>query len=259
MTTDTLAAAHEALRTGAWTRRVCGSRPRSRRAERRGLRGAGWAGYWLDDEELTLDARERAFRAYRAEGDRAGAGRVAAWLASDHLEFRGDDAVARGWLERAHRLLDDVVPECEEHGWLALHEGSYAMNVSGDIDRRRAAQRGAAIGRALGPPDLEASVSRSRAYARTARPRRGGMRLLDEASAIARGEDLRMPIAEGWALCYLISACEGVGDFPRAAQWCQAVRRVAEDWGGRHLLGICRSAYGNVLATNGDWRRPSSS
>ena len=29
------------------------------------------------------------------------------------------------------------------------------------------------------------------------------------------------PLSQGWALCYLITACDGVGDFPRAAQWCQ--------------------------------------
>ena len=256
MNTGTLAAAHEALRTGAWDEaRVRFQAAVEAAPSGEACEGLGWAGYWLADEELTLDARERAFRAYRAEGDRAGAGRVAAWLASDHLEFRGDDAVARGWLERAHRLLDDVVPEREDHGWLALHEGSYAMNVSGDLDRAAAlAQRGAAIGRALGPPDLEAVGLALEGFTQVRRGRVGaGMRLLDEASAIVRGEDLRMPIAEGWALCYLISACEGVGDFPRAAQWCQAVRSVAEDWGGRHLVGICRSAYGNVLATNGDW------
>ena len=256
MTTDTLAAAHEALRAGAWDEaRVRFQAAVEAAPSGEACEGLGWAGYWLADEELTLDARERAFRAYRAEGDRAGAGRVAAWLASDYLEFRGDDAVARGWLERAHRLLDDVVPEREDHGWLALHEGSYAMNVSGDLDRAAAlAQRGAAVGRALGPPDLEAVGLALEGFTYVRRGRvEAGMRLLDEASAIARGEDLRMPIAEGWALCYLISACEGVGDFPRAAQWCQAVRSVAEDWGGRHLLGICRSAYGNVLATNGDW------
>src|SRR5918994_6603971 len=116
------------------------------------------------------------------------------------------------------------------------------------------AQRGAAIGRELGPPDLEAVGLALEGITHVRRGRvDAGMRLLDEASAIARGEDMRMPIAEGWALCYLISACEGVGDFRRAAQWCQAVRSVAEDWGGRQLVGICRSAYGNVLATNGDW------
>jgi DNA-binding NarL/FixJ family response regulator len=257
MTTDTLAAAHEALRTGDWDEARARFGAAAEAAPTgEALEGLGWAAYWLSDEQLTLDARERAYRAYRAEGDPAGAGRVAAWLASDHLEFRGDDAVARGWLERAHRLLDDVVPEGEDHGWLALHEGSFATNVGGDLDRAAAlARHAAALGREHGLPDLEAV---GLAIEGITQVRRGlveaGMRLLDEASAIARGEAMRTPVAQGWALCYLISACEGVGDFARAAQWCQTVRGLAEQWGGgRMLVGICRSAYGNVLATNGEW------
>ena len=31
------------------------------------------------------------------------------------------------------------------------------------------------------------------------------------------------------------------------------MRELAERWGGRQLLGVCRSAYGRVLATGGDW------
>src|SRR5687767_5711193 len=158
MTTDTLAAAHEALRTGAWIEaRAQFEAAVAAAPSGEAYEGLGWAGWWLSDEELTLGSRERAYRAFRAEGDAAGAGRVAAWLASDHLEFRGDDAVARGWLERAHRLLDEVAPEGEEHGWLVLHEGSYAMNVNGDLDRAALlAERAAALGRTVGLPDLEA-------------------------------------------------------------------------------------------------------
>jgi ATP/maltotriose-dependent transcriptional regulator MalT len=256
MTTESLADGHEALRTGAWEQ----ARERFEAAVAaaptgEAWEGLGWAGWWLADEQLTLDARERAYRAYRAEGDPAGAGRVAAWLASDHLEYRGDDAVARGWLERAHRLLDAVSPESEAHGWLALHDGSFAMNVEGDLER--AAERAvhaAALGRSLALPDLEAVGLALEGITHVRRGRvPAGMRLLDEASVIARGEDVRLPMSQGWALCYLISACEGVGDFPRATQWCEAVRSFGEQWGGRQLIGICRSAYGNVLATNGDW------
>ena len=256
MTPDSLAAAQEALRTGAWAEaRAQFEAALEHAPSGEAYEGLGWAGYWLSDEELTLDARERAYRAYRAEGDAGGAGRVAAWLSADHLEFRGDDAVARGWLERAHRLLDGVVPEGEDHGWLALHEGSYAINVSDDLDWAAArAVRAAELGRALGLPDLEAIGLGLEGITHVRKGRiEAGMRVLDEASVIARGEDLRLPLSQAWALCYLISACEGVGDFPRAVQWCEAVRTHADDWGGRHLVGVCRSAYGNVLATNGDW------
>jgi DNA-binding CsgD family transcriptional regulator/tetratricopeptide (TPR) repeat protein len=252
---DALAAGEEALRRGAWE----AARGHFETALAAGefaeaWEGLGWAGYWLHDADLTMGSRERAYRAFRAAGDPAGAGRVAAWLASDFLEFRGEDAVARGWLERSHRMLDDL-PEREDHGWLALNEGSFAMNVNDDLVAAAGrARRGASLGRALGVPDLEAV---GLALEGITMVRRGdvedGMRLLDEASAIAAGEELRWPIAQSWALCYLISACEGVGDFPRAAQWCAASRRIAERWNARHLIGICRSAYGNVLATNGDW------
>jgi DNA-binding CsgD family transcriptional regulator len=254
-TAQVLVAGHEALRRGAWGE----AREHFEAALAAGesaeaWEGLGWVGYWLHDAELTMGARERAFRAFRAAGDRTGAGGVAAWLASDFLEFRGEDAVGRGWLERSHRMLDGL-PDSEEHGWLALHEGAFAMNVSDDlVTAAGLAGRGASLGRALGVPDLEAV---GLALEGITVVRRGdvedGMRLLDEASAIAAGEELRWPISQGWALCYLISACEGVGDFPRAAQWCDASRRIAERWSARQLIGICRSAYGNVLATGGDW------
>lgn len=34
------------------------------------------------------------------------------------FEYRGDQAVSNGWLERAHRLLDGI-PRGVDHGWLA--------------------------------------------------------------------------------------------------------------------------------------------
>jgi DNA-binding NarL/FixJ family response regulator len=252
---DAIAAGSDALRRGEWEE----ARDHFESAlttEQTGeaLEGLGWAGWWLHDSGLTIGARERAYRAFRGAGDRAGAGRVAAWLASDYLEFRGEDAVARGWLERSHRMLDDL-PEGEEHGWLALNEGGYTTNVEADLERAAAlAARATALGRRLGVADLEAVGLGLEGIALV---RRGGveegMRLLDEASVVAASEDVTLPIARGWALCYLISACEGVGDFPRAVQWCDAASRLAEHWGARQMLGVCRSAYGNVLATNGDW------
>jgi DNA-binding NarL/FixJ family response regulator len=218
--------------------------------------GLGWAAWWLSDEALTLRAREAAYRAFRSEGDDAAAGRVAAWLSSDFREFRGEDAVARGWLVRAHRLLDPM-PESADHGWLALNEGSFALNV--ELDPERAAEHArfaARLGRELGVADLEAVGLALDGIAEVIGGRVAeGMRLLDEASTIAAVEELRFPLSQGWALCYLIAACDGVGDLPRATQWCMVMREVAERWGARQLIGVCRSTYGRVLATSGDWAR----
>ncbi|HEX2125027.1 MAG TPA: hypothetical protein VHF45_00535 [Thermoleophilaceae bacterium] len=252
---DALAAGSDALRRGEW-KEAHDHFQSALAAEETGAawEGLGWAGWWLHDPDLTMGARERAYRALRAAGDRAGAGRVAAWLASDYLEFRGEDAVARGGLERSHRMLDDL-PEREEHGWLALNEGGYAANVDADLECAGAlAARATALGRKLGVADLEAVGLALEGITLVRRGRvEDGMRLLDEASVVAASEDVSLPVARGWALCYLISACEGVGDFRRAVQWCEAAGRLAERWGARQMLGVCRSAYGNVLATNGDW------
>ena len=179
---------------------------------------------------------------------------MAAWIAADFREFRGEEAVGQGWLERARRLLANV-PEGADHGWLALIECDFALNVDGDPERAvTLASYAAELGRGLGVPDLEALGLALEGSALVLRGQVDeGMRRLDEASAIAAGEDLHLPVTPAWAFCCLIFACDGVGDFPRAAQWCDIMRRFSERWGGRQIMGVCRSAYGRVLATRGDW------
>ena len=79
---------------------------------------------------------------------------MATWLAADELDFRGAAPVASGWLERARRLLAGHA-DAPEHGWLAFHEG-YLARLDGDDARAIACgERAAALGRALGVPDLE--------------------------------------------------------------------------------------------------------
>jgi DNA-binding CsgD family transcriptional regulator len=248
-------AGDEALRRGDWTeaRRHFEAELRAQETAP-AWEGLGWAAWWLADEELTMRARHNAFRAYRDAGDPASAARVAAWLAADFREFRGEEAVGYGWLKRARRLLADV-PEGPDHGWLALIECDFALNVERDPELvLTLATYAAQLGRGLAIPDLEAL---GLALEGSGLVLRGdveeGMRRLDEASAIASGEDLHYPATSAWAFCCLIFACDGVGDFPRAAQWCDTMRGFSERWGGRQMMGICRSAYGRVLATGGDW------
>ena len=87
--------------------------------------GLSWSAWWLDDAPAVFDARGRAHRLYREWEDAAGAARMAIWLAVDHLDFHDALAVASGWLQRAHRLLDTLGPG-PEHGLLAFTEGYVA-------------------------------------------------------------------------------------------------------------------------------------
>ena len=252
---DSLAEGDRALLAGDWARAqaafesvlAAGTSPEA-------WDGVAWAAWWQADEPLTLRARETAYRGYRAVGNHRAAGNVAAWLASDYREFRGETAVAAGWLRRAHRLLDPL-PESAAHGWLAVNEVSFVFDSTADAAAASGlAERAARIGREHGVADLEAVGLAQQGITAVVQGRvEEGMRLLDEASVVASGEDLQTPLSRGWALCYLIAACDGVGDFPRAAEWCHAMREVGERWGSRQLVGVCRASYGRVLATSGDW------
>jgi DNA-binding NarL/FixJ family response regulator len=261
---DPLAAGREALARGAWEEARAafdavlesgaGGDGQTASREAAALEGLGWAGWWLADEQLTIESRERAYRAFRATGDDGAAARVAAWVAADYREFRGEGSVGRGWLGRAHNAIAGL-PESADHGWVVLIDADFALNLDADVARaERLSLEAADLGRRVGVPDLEAVGLAQAGIATVLQGRvEQGMRRLDEASVIAASEDLQLPVSASWALCCLISACDGVGDFPRAAQWCATMREFAERWGGRQILGVCRSAYGRVLAVNGDW------
>ena len=102
------------------------------------LEGLGLAAWWLDLADVVFDARERAYRIYHEQSHRTAAARVAVWLAWDTAAFRGEEAIATGWLQRARRLLDDQ-PSASEHAWLALRSG-----VSGAAARRKSGRGGGA-------------------------------------------------------------------------------------------------------------------
>ena len=78
------------------------------------LEGLGLSSWWLDHGDSVFDTRERAYALYRERGEHASAARLAVWLAWDYAAFRGETAVASGWLQRARRLLEGE-PEGPEH------------------------------------------------------------------------------------------------------------------------------------------------
>ena len=162
-------------------------------------------------------------RAYREAGDPGCAARVAAWLAADFREFR-EEAVGRGWLG-APGASSRRSPRPPTTVGRADRGRLRAERRRRSRARGRAAANAAGLGRALGVPDLEAMGLAVEGGALVLHGRVDeGMRRLDEASAIAAGEDLQLPATTAWSFCCLVFACDGVGDFPRAAQWCNVMR-----------------------------------
>jgi DNA-binding CsgD family transcriptional regulator len=252
---DPVATGRAALAAAEWSEaRRCFESSLALRESPEAWEGLSWAASWLGDTDASLNAREQAFRAYRAAGDVCGAARAAGWLANDFLHFRGDDAVAAGWIERARSLLEGH-EKCPEYGWLLVMEGYYALDVASHPET--ALRRGldaADLGVELRVPDLEALGTALAGAALVVEGRvEEGMRQLDKAAAVAAGDDFELPISPAWALCIMIAICERIGDFDRVSQWCKAMRSMGERLNGRHLIGVCRSAYGHVLVCRGDW------
>jgi LuxR family transcriptional regulator, maltose regulon positive regulatory protein len=252
---DPLSAGHEALRRGEWEQ----ARAYFEAAHERGespetTEGLAMAAWWLDDGRLVIESRERAYRLYREQGVAAGAARMAIWLGWDYLAFRGEPAVARGWLQRAHRLLADVEP-IPEHGWLAIREGEFAFVLENDLAAtRRWAQEARAIGSSLGVDDIELSALGLEGLALASEGEiADGIRQLDEASAAAIAGEISQLWAVGRTCCYMITACERVRDFDRASQWCQRMLEFAERWRIRDLFAVCRAHYGAILVSRGTW------
>jgi ATP/maltotriose-dependent transcriptional regulator MalT len=219
------------------------------------LEGLGMAAWWQDDARVTLGSRERAFHLYRQRKDVQGAARMAAYLGYDYFSFRGEYAVANGWLQRGYRLLEGL-ENAPERALLAVYEGYLALLVEQDAKRAEALGAMATrIGHSLGSIDLEMLGLALKGMAQVSGGDvAAGMRCLDESTAAAVSGEMQNPDCCATACCYLIYACELVRDYDRAAQWCAYMKDYATRWNYPMMLSLCRTHYAGVLLWRGNWQ-----
>ena len=217
------------------------------------LDGLASSAGWLDDAATALTARERAYRLFRQRNDPEMAARVAFNMALDVLNFRGDPAVASGWIQRGRDLLRDR-PESPWLGAIDLAEAWMVLLFDKDIPRaRRLAERALEAGYRTGVPDL-LIIGKSRLGEVLVMQGQvaDGMRLLDEASAAALAGEMFDAASSVAVCCSLMTACLRVRDLDRAAQW----DRQASELADRRLAEPFRSwrwEYGTVLVWWGRW------
>jgi ATP/maltotriose-dependent transcriptional regulator MalT len=220
------------------------------------LEDLGLAAWWVDDADLTFSARERAYTLYRENGDARGAARVAIWLVWDCLSFRGDFAVASGWMERARRLLVQH-EQSPEFGWLLIREGELALFRGHDPSAAtESARRAATLGRTLGDRGVEFTALALEGLSRVSVGEvAAGMRCLDEATVAATAGEMKELHAVGLVCCWQIFACERMRDYDRAAQWCARVQEFTRRWNFHPLSAVCRAQYAGVLIWRGEWAK----
>ena len=252
---DLLASGRAALSEGRWERaRELFERARALEESGEAVEGLAIVALWRSEVEVASKTSERAFHLYRERGDRRGAARMAIWLAFQAANFKGEGAVASGWLHRARSLLHEIETG-PEHGWLWVREASFVLGSDAE-HARELSSAACELGCALGDSDLEMQALALEGLALVSLGQvEQGMRRLDEATAAAVGGEMGDILAIAFSCCYLIFACERVRDFDRAGQWCGRVSELCERWGLNSVFALCRAHYGSVLTWQGQWER----
>ena len=253
---DDVTAGHLALDAGDWRRAQHAFERALASAETpEALEGLGLAAWWLDLAEVVFDSRERAYRGYRRRGDVIAAARVAVWIAWDSAAFRGEQGVAKGWLQRARRLLDGQA-DSPVHAFLAARAAVFSLLDDGDPESAETlASEAIRVAQAVGAIDCEMVGRALRGYALVTTGRVSeGLRELDEVSAAILADELSDRVLIGLAGCYLIGACDRIRDHARAAQWCDRIKEHSRKWGLKPLFAVCRTQYASVCMWRGSWQ-----
>jgi hypothetical protein len=81
------------------------------------VEGLGFAAYLAADFDETIDLWQQSYSGYRADGNGAGAVRVARMLGFMYGIVVGDWAIASGWIARAQHLLGVAADSSRGVGW----------------------------------------------------------------------------------------------------------------------------------------------
>ena len=246
--------ARETVRTGPWLElydQLAARDPAGLDGDE--LEALAEAAWWLCRTGESVAARHRAHAAFRRAGDAKGAARTAARLFHEHF-YRGEQAVAAGWLRRGFREVERD-PGGVERGWLEFAQAELHLH-QGPLDRAAVhAAAAVASAREHGDADLAAVALQLQGRALVAAGDvEEGLALLDEAMTFVLAGELA-PLYTGWVYCSVILACRDLADLRRAGEWTEAARRWCRELPATtpYRQGLCRIYRGEVLALRGDW------
>jgi len=237
---DPMRAGREALARHAWPEafELLSEADRAGELTAADLESLAIAAFFAARADVEVDVKERAFKAYEAEGNNLRAAFLAVDIARNY-GFRGKASIASAWKGRAERLID---PDGDTyvHGYLALVASEVAAST-GDLDAALAlAERAIAIGSATADPDLRAySQTNLGALKIASGDTTGGFALMEEASIAAVNGELS-PFTSGVTACRMIGACRDLTDYRRASEWIEATEKYCDRNSLEGFPGVCR-------------------
>ena len=213
------------------------------------------ARFWLNDPSGSIEAHQLACRRRQADGEPLLAVRSTWFLFYEHW-LVGEDAVARGWLQRGRRLLEPEDPQrlTAVGGWMDMAEADVLL---ADGDAPAAAVRAEAArhtGHRLDDIDLTAMALQVEGRALVATGQVGpGLARLDDAMVSVIGNELE-PLYTGWVYCNAIGTWHAVGEIGRATEWSDAALKWCESIAeGLLYPGLCRVYAAELAQHRGDW------
>ena len=210
------------------------------------------AAWWVGKSDECIRARERAYARYLERDDQRRAAGIAIAVAEDH-SHKLARSVAQGWLQRAERHLA-AVPESIEHGWMARTQAMLALEDDRDTEKAwTLAQRALDIARRMHARDLQTLALQDCGRILVSRGNVAeGMAAIDEAMAAATSGQLG-PRTTGRIFCNMMSTCQKLADYRRAAEWTEAARHWCEPHAQSGFPGICRVHRAELLRLHGSW------
>jgi len=217
------------------------------------LESLGLAAFFSANADVELDVKERAFKAYEADGDELRAAYLAVEI-SRKYGFAGKSSIASAWRHRAERLIG-LEGETYLHGYLALIR-SEAARMSGDVETAlKLAERAVEIGNGAADADLKAyALSNLGGLRIAAGDTADGFALMEEASIAAVNGELS-PFTTGVTACRMIGACRDLSDYRRASEWIEATEKYCVRQSLSGFPGVCRIHRAEVAAVGGAWER----
>lgn len=211
------------------------------------------AAFWTGRSGECIALCERIHALHLESGDQRRAA-FAALLVSLQHAIRLRTSVAAGWFALAYQLLDGD-PECVEQGYLAWVTATILV-VLGTSDPAPALDSASKVMDAaerFDDGDLRAVGRTYRGYILVHQGHVDeGLGLLDESMARAAAGALG-PLATATVVCRTLSACVGLHDYARAAEWLTAMERCGAEHGLVGFPGDCRMHHAQVLLARGAW------
>jgi class 3 adenylate cyclase len=246
-----LTAAHDSLQGHRWREAfdLLTKVDREERLAAADLEALAQAAWFTAQPDLAVEARERAFKAYFADGNRARAAKITFELSREYVS-KQKFSIASAWAARGERLLEGE-PGGFAHGYQALSK-SLTAEHAGDVETAiKHAGQAVEIGTRFGDADLRAwgLLQQGRLLIGGGHTDEG-FPLLEEATIAAVNGELN-PFVAGVAYCSMIASCRDTTDYRRAGEWTEATHRWCERQSINGFPGICRVHRAEIVARQG--------